>query len=327
MFRNKSFAFTLVISFVIFSVLCAVGINKITDKKSVREVNNIESNLNVLECGMGNIVNGGYVNQQDNWLFYSNGGYSPINKLNLNDGERITYDYFGGSHINVVDDWIYYIAISQACGHEIIKMKTDGTNRIKLINSMSDFLYVKGEWIYYTEMNTGNLFRANLDGANIEKISDDYCMFVNIVGNEIYYSNLSDNKKIYRIINNEKTKLTEDTCTCINVVNNNIYFINDSDGNKVYRVNTEGKEKTVIINQKCTSINVSGDLIYYTIFDDDNIYLAKLDGTDQKTIFVNFRTTTPCLSIFEDWIYYFSPADEYKICKVKSDGTGKTVLD
>jgi eukaryotic-like serine/threonine-protein kinase len=209
--------------------------------------------------------------------------------------------------------------------NEIIRMKTDGTNRTTLLNVQSDFLYVKGEWVYYTVMDTGNLFKAKIDGSNIQKLSDDYCMFVNIVGDTIYYCNVSDKRKVYKIVNNKKSKIIDSTCTFLNVVGDWIYFVNKSDDEKVYRVKTDGREKTVIINQKCGNVNVSKDWIYYTI-DDNNIQRAKLNGTKQETIAVNFNTSTPCLSIFGDWIYYFSIADGSKICRIRSDGTSKTIL-
>lgn len=275
---------------------------------------------------MSNIINGCFVAQQGTYVYYSNGGYQPISKLKTNGDGKFTFDYFGGYDINVVDGWIYYIAVSQVKGNELIKMKTDGTNRKKLLDAQFNFLYVKGEWLYYTVMDTGNLFKAKIDGTNITKLSDDNCRYVNIVGDIIYYSNASDNKKAYKIMNNKKYKITNETCSYINVVGDWIYFINESDGKKIYRIKTDREEKTAIIKQKCESLNVSGDWIYYTKLDDYNIHKAKLDGTRQVTIVTNFKTSTPCLSIFEDWIYYFSVADGYKICKIKADGTNKAVM-
>jgi len=328
---KKFFTVSLVFIIAISFISCSGNTNKTNNKDALATSNNKVTSDPVFaenEAGniIGNIINGGYVNQQEDWLYYCNGGYEPICKSKLNGDEKFSYDYFGGSFINIVNDYIFYIAISQACGHELIKMKTDGTDRLKLLDDQCSFLYVKDEWMYYTVMDTGNLFKAKTDGTSITKLSDDYCTFVNVVGDAIYYCNVSDSKKIYKLTNNNKQKINDETCSYLNVVNDWIYFINESNDKKIYRVKIDGGEKAEIIDCKCTSINISGNLIYYTILDDDNIHKAKLDGTEQETIKVNFGTSTPCLAIFENWIYYFSTADGYKICKIKSDGTSKTIF-
>lgn len=276
---------------------------------------------------MGNIINGGYVSQQGTVIYYCNGGYEPIRVLKPNGDSKLVCNYYGGSDINVVNGWIYYIAKSEATGNEIIKIKTDGTSRTRLLNVQCSFLYVKDEWMYYTVVDTGNLFKAKIDGTSITKLSDNNCTFVNVVRDTIYYCNTSDNKRIYKITNNKESKITADSCSFLNVVGDWIYFINESDGKKIYKINTDGNGEISIIDQNIDSVNVSGKWIYYTVLGDDNIHKSQLDGTEKQTLNVNFKTTEPCLAILGNWIYYFSVADGYKICRIMDNGTGKTILN
>ena len=274
----------------------------------------------------GNLINGGFVVQQGDWVYYCNGGYQPICKFNQNTNQKFTFDYYGGSCINIKNDWIYYIAISEANGKELIKMTTDGKERVKLLNVQCDYLYVKDDFLYYTESSTGNLYKAKTDGTGIIKLSDDKCNFVNIVGDSIYYSNGSDNNKIYRIKNNKKSVIVDDSCSYLNVIGDYLIYINESNGKKVYKVKVNGKAKTLITKQACKSLNVADDWIYYTI-DENDIHKIKFDGTMEQVLPVKFSTSTPCLMIFENYLYYFSPADGFKICRISLDGKNKLILD
>jgi hypothetical protein len=314
MIKNKVMSISLVFLILIISVSFTINTNKVT-LKSDNDVNKI-----------GNIINGGYIAQQGASIYYSNGGYEPIRILKPNGDSKFICDYYGGSYINIVNNYIYYISVSEGNGNEIIKVKTDGTNERRVLKAKCSFLYVKDKWMYFTVMGTGNLYKAKTDGTNIKKLSDDFCTFTNVVGDTIYYCNVSDKRRIYKITNNKKSKLTNDSCSYINVVGDWIYFINETDSKKIYKIRINGNEETAIIAQKAEAVNVSDNWIYYAILDDDSIHKSKLDGTGKETLIANSTSSTPCLSILGGWIFYFSPADGYKICKVRLDGTGKTIL-
>lgn len=288
--------------------------NKLTDKTAV-----------IIGNHPGNLINEGIVALQGDKLYYSNGGYEPIKRADLNGKVEMEYDYYGGRNINIADNWIYYIAVSEINGNEIIRMKTDGTDRTKLIEGDCNFLCVQDEHIYYTESDTGNLYRAKTDGSGITLLSEDNCSFVNIDGKSIYYCSASADNKVYKISDNKKTEIINDSALFLNMSGDWIYYINKSDDNKIYKANTDGKNKKMIVDNEVSNLNVYGDRMYYTV-DEADIYISKTDGTDKERIAVDFKTSTPCLSILGDFIYYFSAADNYKVCRISATGNDKSVF-
>lgn len=86
---------------------------------------------NILGNTYYNIISGGLVSSQEDWIYYSNikdGGL--LYKTNLNQEEEIKIVDDEAYNINISGDWIYY----QIKGSGIYRIKTSGTDRSRVVS-------------------------------------------------------------------------------------------------------------------------------------------------------------------------------------------------
>ena len=106
-----------------------------------------------------------------------------------------------------------------------------------------------------------------------------------------------------------------------------IYYGNDG----LFKVRVDDTEKTKLSEDNANNINVVGDWIYYSASTGVNymvgIYKIRTDGTE-KTKLDEFGTMAmPLLNVIGDWIYYVGSTEEgHALCKIRTDGTGKTAI-
>lgn len=105
-----------------------------------------------------------------------------------------------------------------------------------------------------------------------------------------------------------------------------VYYTNSFDKYRLYKEKLDRTQKLKITDEVVSEISVVGNWVYYTSLGGDdsfNIYKITLDG-ENKTQLTNF----PCQSInvINDWIFFVS-RDNNKICCMKTDGTGVTLLN
>jgi hypothetical protein len=160
-----------------------------------------------------------------------------LNKKDLLKGESI-------GNINIVGDWIYYYDCTG--GRNIYKIKTDGTNKIKLSSDSIETygLIVKNGWVYYINSDDGqSVYKIKIDGTN-------------------------------------KIKLINEKVNCINVTDN--YIVYTDKNNIIYRTGLDGKNKIKLSNIQTSFITITDGYIYYTSPDFNKLYRIKIDGSGQK---------------------------------------------
>jgi len=95
-------------------------------------------------------------------------------------------------------EWIYYCTYSD--GRKLYKIRTDGTGRTKLNEDKSFFINVVGDWIYYCNSSDDDkLYKIRTDGTRKTKLNEDRSWSINVVGEWIYYQNSFDGDKLYKI--------------------------------------------------------------------------------------------------------------------------------
>ena len=67
---------------------------------------------------------------------------------------------------------IYYINIDD---NRIYRIKTDGTNRMKINDTWTEGLNVSNEWAYYVNSENRSIYRIKVDGTNEQRLND-YCV-------------------------------------------------------------------------------------------------------------------------------------------------------
>lgn len=112
------------------------------------------------------ISNPYHINIENDWIYYINASDYSLNKLKIDGSNARTYDVKAIS-LNVKDDWIYYISPDD---YSIHKMHVDGTKQSKLSDSQSKLLYVTDDWIFYIDEAVQNLYRMKHDGSQFTLI-------------------------------------------------------------------------------------------------------------------------------------------------------------
>ncbi len=146
----------------------------------------------------------------------------------------------------------------------------------------------QGEWVYYTNYPFGGLYKSKEDGSSSTKLDYTSCLFryINILGDWIYYSTGSD----------------------------------------IYKIKTDGSSKTRIVGDiYCRNMIVIGDIIYYV--GDSNKegkeYLCKINTDGSENTVLNKEDQIFGLNIVGNWAYYINESDNFKIYKMKLDGSSK----
>ncbi|MGI6153784.1 MAG: DUF5050 domain-containing protein [Christensenellaceae bacterium] len=303
------------------------------------EAVNTEGNTN------GNILNGGHVAAQGDWIYfaynsYADGGISTgISKMK-NDGtdvQQICSD--NAEQINVVGDWVYYSNFDD--NYVLYKVKTDGTER-QLVCPDVELNYawnvhVIGDWIYYTthfdrrpdEMDS---FRAvpcktKADGTERQDLGTGGAAITFIVGDLIYYY-----RAAHDILYNIKTDGTEEQEQHIDgwggsdgiyVDGDWVYYPNSDDGDTLYKIKVDGTEKKQVCPDSTIVINIVDDWIYYSNSSDNaSIYKVKTDGTERQQISTDSADE---INIADGWIYFVvAGADgQETLYRIRADGTEK----
>jgi hypothetical protein len=171
----------------------------------------------------GNIINGGYVAQQGEWIYYSDIDISP-------------------SHAYVHDD---------DQNAKLYKMRPDNSDRTKISDDKCQYINVIGDWIFYCNLSDNNkLYKIRANGRDRTKISDDGCGYINVIGDWIFYCNVSNEYIIYKIKTDGSSRTWLDGKECasyINVFGGWVYYYSHANGN-ICRIRTDGREKIEIIN-------------------------------------------------------------------------------
>lgn len=330
---------------------------KIIKTKSIKAIN--------LVSYQNNILNGGYVSKQGEWIYYRNFSKDNLLYKMKEDGSyktKLTNNI--ASYINIVDEWIYYIS-----SDGIYKVRVDGTENKKIrdlmddkkykinteFNDISNYknefydLYFQGNNLYFIDytrapMEDGYKMLISMDtegknekvhetGANITGfiIDKDYIYFWGSfhVGG-LYKMKLDDSNK---------STLTKLFITNVNMLNNQYYFTvsdyeNPAVNGHIFTTKDEFLSESVLkISDYVTCLNVTNKKIYYTTIDEPKtIYKANLDGSNiEKVSTIDNQISN--ITFEGKWVYFVSTfydsqgIAKSEMYKVNPDGGGKKLVN
>lgn len=104
-----------------------------------------------------------------------------------------------------------------------------------------------------------------------------------------------------------------------------LYYTNWSDQHYLYRINPDGSEKTKITSQPVSALTAANNMLIYSTRGNNGeavgIYtLSTVSPTAPQRLTDDLAEN---LIVSADWIYYLNAADQYRIYKIKTDGTGR----
>ena len=278
----------------------------------------------------GNIVNGGFVFQADDWIYYSGWGEDGhLFKVRTDGtGKQQLGDDKNCGEINVVGDWVYYTNDVGA----ISRIQTNGKRQELLFSGDGNSVTLNflDNWIYYCDYWNKDVNKIRTNGKNNQLIYNIYnCQQIILLDDWIYYYNLYGGIYKLNINDNRQEEISADTAKSFTICENWIYYGNSDENGSLYKIKIDGTGRESLNQVYSFSLNAYDDWVYYCNKDDNwYIYRIRTDGTGDERLNTDKSNT---INIAGDWVYYViqkheKPYDMYKLSelwRMRFDGSGR----
>ncbi|SHI00942.1 DUF5050 domain-containing protein [Clostridium intestinale] len=182
------------------------------------------------------------------WIYYiNNSDDGKLYKIRLCglDKSKVTDDKVDNT-IVAADGWIYYenkIDPHNLNKGAFYKIKTDGTNRMKLSDDTPSYINIVGDWIYF-QSSYSTISKMKTDGSSKTVLSNvTQPSSMKVVGDWIYLDNNYKLSKI-KIDGTSPSRICDMQAVHINVLNDWIYFY-ATDG-KYHRIRFDGSDNQIV---------------------------------------------------------------------------------
>jgi hypothetical protein len=209
----------------------------------------------------------------------------------------------------ISDDWIYLA--NNKKGYNLYKIKTDGTQSVKLNSKWTQNIFVYKSWVYYNVLGTSGYYRMKTDGTHNEKpkVLNDISL-INAFDDWFYMK--SENQQPYMMKTDLTNKSRLDGIVIQMPKDNSKEILNgeiNSIGNTSANLNNNGFAAQ------------QGNWNFYTIYNHDRIIMRqKSNGSDTS----HMRTgIMEYINVIGDWIYY---CNGLGIAKCKINGSQETQI-
>ena len=274
-----------------------------------------------------NIVNGGYVTKQGDWIYYSNDNdEKSIYKIHVDGNKRTKLNSDRSLYLNVTGNWIFYSNGSD--GGKIYRISIDGGDRTKVNDDGSVGLNLVGNWIYYQNADENfKVYKIRTDGSNRTRINNDYSLYTNVYDDWIYYTTLQQQDSIFKVRSDGSghslVYQPENGIYGSIIVNNGWIYYSDIYDNRlpgnIYKISTNGTMHSRVTDERAWRSNSIDNYIYYrNISDGKSLYRSRTDGSKPEKI----SDVSPWdLNVVGDWIYYTN--ENWDPYRIRIDGSEK----
>ncbi|MBU7314761.1 DUF5050 domain-containing protein [Paenibacillus oleatilyticus] len=274
-----------------------------------------------------NLANGGQLAVKNGWVYmnpylWSEGAHQLVkSKPDGSSQTKLSDDK--ATSINVVGDWLYYIASEPRKPNAIYKIKTDGTERTLVSQTNASGLWVRDGWMYYLRLaersgnenapyyTPGGIERMRMDSSEKQTLlsSMDHIKYFFLQGERLYYLTGEGEKKKLYVMGNNGSGQTElrDNVTEISIIDGWIYYVQD--GKQLRKMSADGSVDIPLHEPARTPIfglNYRDGWVYYVsggfgISGYASMERIRLDGTGRQAL-AEARATA--LYIAEDQLYF-----------------------
>lgn len=303
-----------------------VNIDKSSDEKHSNDFNGVS---NTRGNTVGNITNGGYVAEQDGWIYYRNSSIDgKLCKIKMDDTVEMQLSQDKIEFINVIGNWVYYS--NESDKGQIYKVKIDGTERTQLNDAKSRFLNVLDGWIYYVNVTDGSkIYKIKTDGTENTKINDNKSDYPVVLDGWIYYINKDSDSNVYKIsINGTDSTMFIGSggSSCLNASGGTLYYINDfgslfaigMDGIGLVRIN-DGGDVYGEYYKTFHTFNMDGSTIFFANMKLLSMDLGVMDVNNPAWDKMYNQEWVTRIHVIGDWIYFTDQVGS--LSKIKKDGT------
>ena len=214
-----------------------------------------------------------------------------------------------------------------------------------------------GGWVYFADASAECLYKVRTDGSDRMRIADDLASYINVAGGWVYYVNESDNMCIYKVRTDgtERIRLNDVPSNNLIVSGDEVYYLRlaqayddyISDNYGIYKMNTDGSEVVRVAGEFATNLHIIGEWLYYTAYEgedtafseelqdvnmlfDNYVYKMHIDSGERVLI---LEESVLKMVIDNDYIYYtlyaklwMSSSLAQGLFRVNIDGTDKTEI-
>ncbi|WP_282942594.1 DUF5050 domain-containing protein [Paenibacillus sp. RC67] len=171
-------------------------------------------------------------------------------------------------------DSIYYSRDRGMGAGPIYKMKLDGSERTQLSQEDDDVYEITlgDDAIYYT-LNSGGLYRLELESHQATQIDSDWYHDIRIVNGWLYYKDVSGRLHRMDLNGDQRNSIGESPIGSYFIKENDIYYEKRVEGkwstseSRLYRSDLEGNHSTQLVDKVVQNINFVGDQIYYLTYE------------------------------------------------------------
>jgi hypothetical protein len=221
----------------------------------------------------------------------------PVSAAGNTQGNFINRGYAA-----IQGDWIYYGTFDG-----LYKMRTDGTGRTKLADVYIGAIRginIVGDWVYFRDVHLGDMiiYRIRTDGTN-----------KSVVGRQVTVPESGSS------VGDLHSLIVDGWSYGLDLWQYRIFRTPLDDGSS--------SELIVSCGHMCLDLaGVIGDTVYYLHTNHDNylleLYKIVIGETEGTLVAVDVDCRRPVID--GDWVYYVD--SNYDFYKVRTDGTGKTML-
>lgn len=309
--------------------------NSSTLSSVVVSPNSNSSSQNLTGNSNSNVVYGGRIAKDGEWLYYS------LDSINLqqnsigickmkSDGSNFSALINDWSKcFNIGADYLYYIKTHDGwVSGDICRIKKDGTEEKKLLEGEYINLLLIGNKLYFTSMSEDNyaykLYRMNIDGTQKELFMQERCDANFLYSNGFIYAvipierkngsidvtlskiNINDSKQRKIIAHNFDTAPAFLGYSSFYIYKSKIFYINDKN-HHAYSMNDDGTEVKKLNNIDVNTMVISEEGKIYCFSWDmglgTSIYAFNLDGKNIKKI-NTLDQLCYLIGIADDYLYF-----------------------
>lgn len=313
---NKRIVFLIIA--VLLIILLVIGIIKIGKAISKEKV-------------AGNYANMGLAIEKDGVIYY-NKYENGIVKVKSGKEYQITEET--AYSMNIVDDTIYYLTVSDMNTIDIKSVKTNGDKlrKIKTIYTSISKIYVQDGFIYYATNKDGNgIMKLNIETEEEQKILKSNIQDFVVDKDIIYFTdNINTLSSVTTSGTDQKMIFSEGSIKKIQLLKKWIYFYDDTE-NALCKVKKDGSSKKVVSTFVQNEMyNVTSKKIYFYDAINRQICSSDLKGKKSKAI-ISVNATKPKMNIVKDTIYYLDDSKDetqiYQMYRVKTNGNKTKSID
>lgn len=217
-----------------------------------------------------------YLNLDGKFIYFiekSNEQYNLVKMKTNSKNKQIVIENIDGKMISVKENWIYFLQ-----DDDFYKIKTNGKDKIKLLDKEVENYQINGNNIYYACKDGVDciIAKMKIDGTEIVNLDTDCNPNFYVSGNKIYYIKEEYNSEKYEYEytlcemkeNGNKKEITKlpNTIKQINMAKDKMYYLTTEDYEKyeLYEMDYKGNNKRMLAETSLnTKINVIGKDVYY----------------------------------------------------------------